>query len=434
MKKNANMSKKLETAGGRLFGLDIDLVNLRKERYDGQTRNPDMEFGTAEEDAFRRDATVNALFYHLKKQQVVDLTGRGLQDLDAKIMRTPLDPMQTFMDDPLRVLRLIRVGSKLGFSIDPEAASCMRSTQIRRALDTIITRDRVGAELIKMMASPTPEVAFRCIFDLHLYAPIFVRLDAELLEALAQQFPFLGVNSSSPWPTTWPRAYELLAHVLHDQSNFSLLIAAEGSTDSLWTMAAYSPLAGLRHELLKETVQEAAASIKTTAKVTRLLESSLKNFDSIREVVADVTCSNENCFSRSACGMAIRSWGATWTTQVAYVMLSEAVYDGAEYETGGGHDAESSRDAHARKIVLDKYSAFADFVIRHNLQNAHSLRPLLNGREIQELFCLEEGGKYLKNVMDKLEEWQFDNEDATKEQCEAWLVQQRDWLGVPQAV
>ncbi|KAM3558504.1 hypothetical protein MY1884_003965 [Beauveria asiatica] len=127
MKKNAIMSKKLETAGGRLFGLDVDLVNLRKEVYDGQTRNPDMEFGTAQEDAFRRDATVNALFYNLKKQQVVDPTGRGLKDLDAKIMRRPLDPMQTFMDDPLRVLRLIRVGSKLGFSIHPEAASCMRS-------------------------------------------------------------------------------------------------------------------------------------------------------------------------------------------------------------------------------------------------------------------------------------------------------------------
>ncbi|KAM3558490.1 hypothetical protein MY1884_003951 [Beauveria asiatica] len=209
MKKNAIMSKKLETAGGRLFGLDVDLVNLRKEVYDGQTRNPDMEFGTAQEDAFRRDATVNALFYNLKKQQVVDPTGRGLKDLDAKIMRRPLDPMQTFMDDPLRVLRLIRVG---------------------------------------------------------------------------------------------------------------------------------------------------------------------------------------------------------------------------KYETGGGHDAESSRDAHARKTAWDKYSAFADFIFRHNLRNAHSLGPLLNGREIQELFGLKGGGKYLKDVMDKLVEWQFDNEDATKEECEAWLLQQRDWL------
>lgn len=114
MERNADMSKKLETADGKLFGLDVDLVNLRKEVHDGQSRTPDMEFGTPEEDAFRRDATVNAMFFHLGKQEVVDLTVRGLKDLDARIMGTPLDPRQTFMDDPLRVLRLIRVGSKLG--------------------------------------------------------------------------------------------------------------------------------------------------------------------------------------------------------------------------------------------------------------------------------------------------------------------------------
>ncbi|KAM3513262.1 hypothetical protein MY11210_003128 [Beauveria gryllotalpidicola] len=124
----------------------------------------------------------------------------------------------------------------------------------------------------------------------------------------------------------------------------------------------------------------------------------------------------------------------TWTTQVAYVMLSQAVYDDAGYESGGGHDAESSRDSHARKIAWDKYSASADFISRQNLQTAHSLRPLLNGREIQQLFGLKGGGKHLKDVMDKLVEWQFDNEDATKEQCEAWLLRQRDWLGELQAV
>ncbi|KAI0199202.1 hypothetical protein F4808DRAFT_461980 [Astrocystis sublimbata] len=102
-----------------------------------------MEFGTAEEDAFRRDATVNAMFFHLEKQEVVDFTGRGLIDLDAIIMRTPLDPRQTFMDDPLRVLRLIRVGSRLGFALDPEAARCMKDDEIRRVLGTMITCDKV---------------------------------------------------------------------------------------------------------------------------------------------------------------------------------------------------------------------------------------------------------------------------------------------------
>ncbi|RBQ80476.1 hypothetical protein FVER14953_08912 [Fusarium verticillioides] len=79
--KNLDKSKKLETAVGRIFGLDLDLVNLRKEVYDDDCRTPEMEFGTAEEDAFRRDATANALFFDLQNRKVADFTRRGLDDL-----------------------------------------------------------------------------------------------------------------------------------------------------------------------------------------------------------------------------------------------------------------------------------------------------------------------------------------------------------------
>ncbi|KAH7244020.1 uncharacterized protein BKA55DRAFT_691833 [Fusarium redolens] len=88
----------------KIFGLDLDLVNLRKEVYDDNCRTPKMEFGTAEEDAFRRDATANALFLDLQNRKVADFTRKGLDDLYAGIMRTPLEPRQTFLDDPLRKL------------------------------------------------------------------------------------------------------------------------------------------------------------------------------------------------------------------------------------------------------------------------------------------------------------------------------------------
>lgn len=186
VEKNADMSKQLETAGGKLFDLDIDLVNLRREVYNGQSRNPEMEFGTPTEDAFRRDATVNSL---LETKEIIDLTGRGLKDLDAKIMTTPLDPRQTFMDDPLRVLRLIRISSRLGFDIDVEAKECIKEQKLRRALDTIVTRDRIGIELFKMMRGPNPEVAFQRLFEFNLYVPIFLRLDSSLVQILKNQCP-----------------------------------------------------------------------------------------------------------------------------------------------------------------------------------------------------------------------------------------------------
>lgn len=90
-----------------------------------------QEFGTPVQDALRRDCTVNALFYNLHSQEVEDFTGRGLEDMKNKLIRTPLPPFETFNDDPLRVLRLIRFSSRLGFEIVPEAKEAMQSPDIK---------------------------------------------------------------------------------------------------------------------------------------------------------------------------------------------------------------------------------------------------------------------------------------------------------------
>ncbi|KAJ6108973.1 hypothetical protein N7512_008810 [Penicillium capsulatum] len=81
---NPEKSKHLETVTTKIFGMDIDLVNLRKETYSEDSRNPQMEFGTAVEDALRRDATINALFYNLNDSRLEDLTGHGLEDIKKK--------------------------------------------------------------------------------------------------------------------------------------------------------------------------------------------------------------------------------------------------------------------------------------------------------------------------------------------------------------
>lgn len=148
--RNPDKSKHLETTTIKLFGFDVDFVNLRKETYSEDSRNPQMEFGTAEEDALRRDATVNALFYNLNSGRVEDFTS-GLRDMKAKLIRTPLEPFQTFMDDPLRVLRLVRFASRLGFTIDRVAEQVMGNAKVLDALKLKISRERVGVEVEKML-------------------------------------------------------------------------------------------------------------------------------------------------------------------------------------------------------------------------------------------------------------------------------------------
>ncbi|KAM0279812.1 hypothetical protein ACHAQH_004363 [Verticillium albo-atrum] len=151
---NPEKSKNLETTTVKVFGLDLDFVNLRTETYAEDSRNPVVEFGTAEEDALRRDATVNALFFNLHTQKVEDFTG-GLADMRDQLIRTPLEPFQTFMDDPLRVLRLVRFASRLGFAIDSAATGVMADPKVLAALGVKISRERVGVELEKMLKGET---------------------------------------------------------------------------------------------------------------------------------------------------------------------------------------------------------------------------------------------------------------------------------------
>lgn len=432
MERNVNKAKKLETAGGKLFGLDIDLVNLRKEVYDGHSRTPEMEFGTPEEDAFRRDATVNSLLFHLEKQEVVDLTGSGLRDLDARIMRTPLDPRQTFMDDPLRVLRLIRIGSKLGFSIDPEAVRCMKDKETRQALDTMITRDRINIELFKMIRDPSPVVAFQHLHESNLFTPIFIRLNSPLLQKL-QACPKLGQSMSQHWPTTWSRAYRLLDYLLKDNSNLGKMVRSEANTDYIWTMVAYAPFAMLRETMLKQAVEEATIAIRAPVKISKLLENALTNFDHICTIVDTVADQPETPPPRSIIGMAIRSWGMTWTVQVLYVMAALCIFSSKTPASLGLAIEDSSTGDSLEKSLLSRYSVFADFVWDNNLRNSHLQRPLLDGNEMQSLFGLQKGGRFLKSAIDSLIAWQFDHNESGVEEAKVWLLGQRGAFGIPQA-
>lgn len=93
IKSNSEKSKHLETATLKIHGMMIDLVNLRSEKYTEESRVPTIDIGTPEEDAYRRDLTINSLFYNINKDLVEDFTNRGISDLKDGIIRTPLEPL-----------------------------------------------------------------------------------------------------------------------------------------------------------------------------------------------------------------------------------------------------------------------------------------------------------------------------------------------------
>jgi len=169
---NPEKSKHLETAVLTIGCYSIDFVHLRSETY-AQTRIPTIRRGTAEEDAFRRDITVNTLFYNLVTEEVEDYTGRGLSDMKSGVIDTPLDPKVTLLDDPLRVLRIFRFRSKLGFEISERIYDALRDPSIATALEAKVSKERNGIEIMKMLGYSNGEDGLIEIVRNRLVVPVF---------------------------------------------------------------------------------------------------------------------------------------------------------------------------------------------------------------------------------------------------------------------
>lgn len=174
IKSNPEKSKHLETATVRLCGIEVDFVNLRSETYQEGSRIPDsIVFGTPLEDAQRRDLTINSLFFNIHTGKVEDILNSGIDDLRKGVVRTPLPAFETFRDDPLRVLRLIRFASRFGYSVHEDCREAIMNPTIQQALSNCISRERVGAELGKMFSGPRPVLSIRLMLELGVFQTLF---------------------------------------------------------------------------------------------------------------------------------------------------------------------------------------------------------------------------------------------------------------------
>lgn len=188
-------------------GQMIDLVHLRAEEYTADSRIPETTFAKPIEDASRRDITINALFYNLHTQQVEDFTGQGLADLAAGVIRTPLEPVQTFLDDPLRVLRAIRFGCDFGYTLDEKLSEAvLEHAEIKDAMTRKVSRERIGIEVRKMLSSKDPARAFALLAEYGLLDLVFN--DLNQLEETDGDEP----SSSSRPPRLWTKEIEAKSH------------------------------------------------------------------------------------------------------------------------------------------------------------------------------------------------------------------------------
>lgn len=176
--KKVSYFKNFGTAQFVYKDLEVEFVGARKESYQRDSRKPIVEDGTLSDDQKRRDFTINALALDLRAENfgnLIDPFG-GLEDLEKGILRTPLDPAQTYSDDPLRMMRAIRFATQLDFQIERKSLEAILANSDRLE---IISAERIIDELNKIILCKKPSRGFELLFStklLHQFFPEMVAL------------------------------------------------------------------------------------------------------------------------------------------------------------------------------------------------------------------------------------------------------------------
>ena len=165
------------TAMFRYQGLELEFVGARKESYNAESRNPSVEQGTLEDDQKRRDFTINAMAISLNQENFGELVDpfHGVEDMEKRILRTPLEPEQTYSDDPLRMMRAVRFAATLGFSIEENSLEAIKKEAHRIK---IVTIERIMVEFNKIMLSEKPSTGLKILKDTGLLELIIPELTA----------------------------------------------------------------------------------------------------------------------------------------------------------------------------------------------------------------------------------------------------------------
>ncbi|MEN9696747.1 MAG: hypothetical protein RLZ56_168, partial [Bacteroidota bacterium] len=188
-----SLFKTFGTAQVKFDDIEIEFVGARKESYARHSRKPEVQPGTIEDDQNRRDFTINALAIELSVThfgQIIDPFG-GLEDLKNKILKTPLQPAQTFDDDPLRMMRAIRFATQLDFEITLETFKGIQQIADRIK---IVSQERITDELQKIMMTKTPSKGWYLLKEsglLQYIFPVLLQLEgAETMDGIGHKDNF----------------------------------------------------------------------------------------------------------------------------------------------------------------------------------------------------------------------------------------------------
>ncbi|TIC68173.1 hypothetical protein E3Q01_00984 [Wallemia mellicola] len=423
---NPNQSKHLETARMKVSGYEVDFVNLRSETYATGSRIPQMSLGTPLEDALRRDITINSLFYNIHTRQVEDFTGKGLEDLKNGLVRTPLEPFQTFSDDPLRVLRCIRFATRYGFTLDNTIIEAAQRDAIRRGVCENVSKERIGTEIDKMLNSQQPLEALTNLSKTKLHDIVFgVSGDGVEGDALEASYA-LAAGHLLQYALYEPAKLGITERLSQFVTQDKLLIRR------LWLGVALIPYFNMQVKEKKKIVTAPAFIASNCLKYGNAERAHIDNLvlgcNFIRENIRGIDLND-----RVALASALRhvnvhrsAQGTDWAATVLFTLLQELLE--VYYRSGCNDDDITS--------VVGLYNTFVESVVTTlDIPRELESRPILDGKRIISVLHLKPGPQ-IQEINEKVILWQLRHPTGGEAECEAFLLseQAEGRIPGPQAV
>lgn len=424
---NPDQSKHLETARMLILDIWIDFVNLRSETYTENSRIPTMEIGTAKEDAYRRDLTINSLFFNINNNSVEDLTGRGIEDLKKGLIVTPLPAKATFLDDPLRVLRAIRFAARFNFTLDEDLKEAASDEKVKSELGTKISRERIGHEIDLMMSDKHPVKAMCDIRDLGLFYVVFSFPE----KSNPPVFDKCDWQCVSHIEAAWDLAYSIGSCVFSSGSDpksqderrrLYLYSALFNPLRSMFYLDKRSKKAPVSSFIIKdslklktsdaETVVNLHAASEKFAELIPLLESSA-DLHALKEKLEDEYLEIPgDTVKRVFAGLILREIKEFWRVAL---LLSILFYRETETAAGTLNEHDELR---RRK---EKYIRVERSITELDLDGVWKLKPILDGKSIMGVMQVKSGGPLIGKWQQRVLKWQLAHPDGTVDECVEWM-------------
>ncbi|MHA2280152.1 MAG: hypothetical protein ACXAC5_04660 [Promethearchaeota archaeon] len=430
VKANPEKSKHIETAIINIMGLEVQFTGFRKETYDDESRIPAVEHGNLLEETFRRDFTVNSLYYNINNGIVEDVSEQGMIDLNRKTIRLMVPPKElweqmnvkdeeaakkkSFTDDPLRVLRAIRFACRFNFGLAKDLVEAAQCPDVLLAFKKKVSRERMQIELRKMLIEDDPQRAVSLIKDLGFLDEV-IKLPKEYLGwDMEQNTPH---HEFTVWEHTLTAIGNLqvilesvklndddrfvmnLAMLLHDTGKLNPKVHGKKAIKGGGTKTTY-----YGHERSSAKATEYAllelpgVRVNEIKRVQKLIEGSGKvnpNF-----VPSDQKCN----LSNKGLGKFVRFMQDDWQKAILIHMA----------------DVTSKK----KNVIKDfDFAYHGDMMAKirsSGPKKIMNMKPLVNGDEVISIVG-KEAGPWVGDIIAKMIEWQLKNPKATRVDAEGFV-------------